>query len=111
LAITIWFYHKILGYIALRNSGAQAVLAPFKLKFRGSAEEKNLINQYDGKDVILLNIWQTRCDKPRTDLVLYLDWLTDDHRFVYVKGTAVNQFLKNRSCDPLDEYDVDKVFT
>ena len=89
----------------------QAILAPFKLEFIGTEEEKkNFANQFGGEDVVLLNIWQTRCDKPRTDLVIYLDWLEEDHRFVSIKGSAVNQFLNNRYCDPFDKYDVNHVF-
>lgn len=102
---------QILGYIAHHKTGVQAVIAPFKLKFKGSEADKSLVDQYGGRDVILLGVWQTRCDRPRCDLMIYLDWLENDDCFAHLKGPQVNKFLKLRYCDPMDEYDVSGVLS
>lgn len=82
-------------------------IAPCALLYhRVHPAEIPVINQYDGKMVVLISIWKTRCVKPRFDIVIWLPWQADGHRIVLVKGTSVANFLNRRYNEPTEAFDV-----
>lgn len=94
------------GYITLIAGKKSGFLAPFVLKFIGAPNQKENTSQYQGQDVVLLNIWKTRCDAPRVDILLWLPFRQDANSIVQLKGPNVNKFLRFRYCDPQQEFDV-----
>lgn len=89
------------------NSQTVAFIAPFVLRYfdckvRDGAQK---VDQYDKKDVVLMAVWHTRCDKPRDDIIIWLPW-RNEGAIVHLKGDAgANAFLRNRYTALDVEYD------
>ena len=78
------------------------------LRYHGPESLKDEIDQYNGRDVVLLNIWKTRCNEPRVDTIIWLPWEQGtQNSIIHFSGPASNSFLRLRYSDPQGEYPIE----
>lgn len=80
-------------------------VAPCILRYHGDELGKTA-DQYEGKDIVLLGIWKTRCFDPRVDIILWLPHELGDKKVVMVRGHKVGVLLRQRYCDLEAKFDV-----
>ena len=91
-----------------KKKSLRGFVAPFLLRYHGPESLKDEIDQYNGRDVVLLNIWKTRCNEPRVDTIIWLPWEQGtQNSIIHFAGPASNSFLRLRYSDPHGEYPIE----
>ena len=91
-----------------KKKSLRGFVAPFLLRYHGPESLKAEEDQFNGRDVVLLNIWKTRCNEPRTDTIIWLPWEQGtQNSIVHFKGPASNSFLRLRYSVPQEDYSIE----
>lgn len=94
------YLHVAIARLSLQ-SGCGYVL-PCVLKWHSiSLDEGRLPQPFDGEDVVAIAFFETRCNAPRTDLIVWLPGRED-----VTKISGCISFLTNRSCDLEKAFDL-----